>query len=345
MAKPSKKKTILILLVFLGVITAVVLWITGRDTVTTDAATIEAHVIPIAPKVPGYVTELNIRDNQHVKKGDVLLKIDPRDYQVALEQAKAELAAAEARLIAGQHNNASTAVSAPSNLASAQSQVEAATAEWNNTLINLKRQQKLGDIARSQESLDNAVAAEKSARSAMEDAKARLRTAETAPDAIAASEASVKELEAAVMQAEAAVKNAENNLYYTTMTAPQDGRITRRSVEQGAYIQPGQQLTTIVSDDVWVMANFKETQLEHMKPGQVVDIEIDAYPGQEFHGHVDSIQSGTGARFSLFPPENATGNFVKIVQRVPVKITFDQLPGREFQVGPGMSVEPKVHIQ
>ncbi len=171
-----------------------------------------------------------------------------------------------------------------------------------------------------------------------------MRAAETAPDAIAASEASVTELQAAVQRAEASVEKAKNDLDDTTVRAAQDGRITRKNVEIGTYVQKGQQLAALVSDDIWVVANFKETQLTGMKKGQSVDIEIDAYPKETFHGKIDSIQSGTGARFSLFPPENATGNFVKIVQRVPVKIVFDQLPGEAFPVGPGMSVVPVVHI-
>lgn len=345
MPKPSPKKLIFIV-VIIGVIAAgAIHWLSGRDEVETDDATIEAHIVPIAPKVAGYVVESHIEDNQHVKQGDILLKIDPRDYQASLDRANAQLKAAQARLIAGQHNFASTSVSAPSNLESAQSQVTSATAELKNAQQTLKRLQNLTDAARSRQSLEDAVSAEKQARANLEDAQARLRSAETAPDAIAASEAGVKELEAAMEDAKAAVALAQNNLDDTIIRAPQDGRVTRKNVEQGAYVQPGQQLSTLVSDEVWVVANFKETQLEGMKPGQVVDIDIDAYHGHSFKGKVDSVQSGTGARFSLFPPENATGNFVKIVQRVPVKILFDEKPGAEYPVGPGMSVVPTVHIE
>jgi membrane fusion protein (multidrug efflux system) len=311
----------------------------------TEDATIEANVIPVAPKVSGYVVELDVTDNQRVKKGDVLLKIDPRDYQIALDQAKADLASAESRLAGAKFKHAGTSVSAPSNLESAQSQVAAAEAEWKNADKTLKRLQSLNDTARSQQSLDDASAAEKSARSKLEDAKARLRSAQTAPDEVAASEASVKELEAALEHANAAVEQAQNNLDDTTVVASQDGRITRRSVEQGAYVEEGQQLLSLVGNTVWVIANFKETQLDGMKAGQAVDIHIDAYPSEKFEGKVDSVQAGTGARFSLFPPENATGNFVKIVQRVPVKIVFTEQPPAELQVGPGMSVVPTVHVQ
>lgn len=345
MAKPNGKKLILIAVLLAGIIGGTYYWWHGRGKVSTDDATIEAHIIPIAPKVSGYVVELNVTDNQHVKKGDVILKIDPRDYQVALDQAQARLNNATATLAQRQHDLTATNVSAPSNLASAQSEVEGATADWNNAVITLKRYKALGTEATSRQSLDNAVATEARAKSNLENAKARLKAAETAPETIASSEETVKQIEADVAFARAALQKAQNDLNDTTLLAPADGRITRRSVEQGAFIQPGQQLTALVGDDVWVTANFKETQLEGMKPGQAVDIEIDAYPKHKFHGKVDSIQSGTGARFSLFPPENATGNFVKIVQRVPVKILFDQHPGEEYPVGPGMSVVPKVHIE
>ena len=345
MSKSSVGK-ILIAAVLLGGLTfGVFHWLDTRNEVETDDAAIESHIIPLAAKISGYVVKLSITDNQHVKAGDVLMKIDPRDYQFALDRANANLAAAEARLIAGQHNYASTAVSAPSNLASAKSQVEAAAAEAKNTQQALRRLQNLSDAARSRQSLEDAIAADKQARSNLEDAKARLRSAETAPDAIAASEASVQELQAAVALARAEVATAQKNLDDTVIRAPVAGRVTRRSVEAGAYIQPGQQLAALVSDEMWVTANFKETQLEHIRPGQMVDISVDAYPGHDFHGRVDSIQSGTGARFSLFPPENATGNFVKIVQRVPVKILFTEAPEKQYQLGPGMSVVPIVHVE
>ena len=146
-------------------------------------------------------------------------------------------------------------------------------------------------------------------------------------------------------QSEAAVRQAELSLSYTKVTAPDAGRVTRRVVEQGNYIQPGQSLLAIVPKNIWVVANFKETQLTHMRPGQPVTVEVDAYPQFKFKGHVDSIQNGAGARFSLFPPENATGNYIKVVQRVPVKIVLDDMPETELALGPGMSVVPKVRVK
>lgn len=339
-------KSFIIILVVLGIVAAAGyhMWST-RGQEETDDATIEAHIIPIAPKVAGYVIDLAVKDNQHVKKGDVILKIDPRDYKVAVLQAQADLASAQARLIAGQHNHANTSVSAPSNLASAQSQVALAEAEWKNASVTMKRLQSLDDSARSRQSLDDSIAAERTARSRYDDAQAKLKAASTAPDTIAASEAEVTELAAAVDKSKASLESAQNNLNDTVVYAPEDGRVTRRTVEQGAYLQPGQQLMSLVGDDFWVVANFKETQLDNMKPGQSVEIAIDAAKGKTYRGKVDSIQYGTGSRFSMFPAENATGNFVKIVQRVPVKILFDERPGAEMAIGPGMSVVPTVFVQ
>jgi membrane fusion protein (multidrug efflux system) len=158
-------------------------------------------------------------------------------------------------------------------------------------------------------------------------------------------QATVATAEANIGQSEAAVRQAELNLSYTKVTAPEAGRVTRRVVEQGNYIQPGQSLLAIVPKNIWVVGNFKETQLTHMRPGQPVEVEVDAYPQFKFKGHVDSIQNGAGARFSLFPPENATGNYIKVVQRVPVKIALDEMPESDLALGPGMSVVPKVRVK
>ncbi|MCE3232753.1 MAG: secretion protein HlyD family protein [Rickettsiaceae bacterium] len=312
---------------------------------STDNAQIEANVVSIIPKVPGHILKMNIKDNQAVKAGDVLLQIDSMDYQIALDKANAQLDAARAKLDASSQNRDVTRVAAPSSLDSAVSQVEAAKANWEKAQADLKRFRSMDNLARSKKELDDATAAEKAAHSAYNDANAKLRSAQTAPKAIAAAEYNVKELEAWVKLAEADVAKAVENLKNTTLIAPVDGHITKRSVEEGVYVQPGQQLFAIVGNNYWVVANFKETQLTDMKPGQSVDIEIDAFPSKSFSGKVDSIQYGTGARFSIFPAENATGNFVKVVQRVPVKITFDQIPDEAIQIAPGMSVVPTVNIR
>lgn len=309
---------------------------------STDDAAIDGHTVTISPKVAGYVKTLNIDDNEMVKAGDVLLEIDDEDYVTRRDHAKASLEAAKAAAEAAENNLATTDVSAPSNLDAAKAQVESAQANWDKATSDLKRMQRLSNEARSQEQLEQAIANEKSTKSALEDAEAKLRSAETAPRVIAQAQANNDQLEAQVRQAEADLAQAEIDLANTKVIAPIDGRITKRSVEKGNYIQPGQALASLVGNDVWVVANFKETQLAHMRPGQPVTIKVDAYPGLILNGKVDSIQSGTGSFFSAFPPENATGNFVKIVQRVPVKITFDQPADASLTLGPGMSVIPTV---
>ncbi|HKP85336.1 MAG TPA: HlyD family secretion protein [Blastocatellia bacterium] len=177
------------------------------------------------------------------------------------------------------------------------------------------------------------------------EASGKLAAANAAPQQVAQSRAQVETAGADIEQARAAVAQAELNLSYTKIYAPEDGRVTKKSVEAGAFVQVGQALMAVVPDEVWVVANFKETQLDNIRPGQPVDIKVDAYSGKTFKGHVDSIQTGTGARFSLLPPENATGNYVKVVQRVPVKIVFDEQPDPQYPIGPGMSVEPEVKVK
>jgi membrane fusion protein (multidrug efflux system) len=183
------------------------------------------------------------------------------------------------------------------------------------------------------------------AQSQVGEASGRLAAANAAPEQVAASRAQVASASADVEQAKAAVEQAELNLSYTKIYAPEDGTVTKKAIEEGAFVQVGQALMAIVPDEVWVVANFKETQLDSIRPGQPVDIKVDAYPSKSFKGHVDSIQTGTGARFSLLPPENATGNYVKVVQRVPVKIVFDEQPDPQYPIGPGMSVEPEVRVK
>lgn len=341
---PSRRKR-----VALGLLAAALLLGGGRylltmGTVTTDDAVLEAQVVPIAPKVSGYVAQLLVADNQHVQAGDVLLQIAPEDYQFARDQAAADLKAAQARLNAAEHSQARTTVAAPSDALAAAAQVASADAAWRNAARNLQRLQAMGDLARSRQSLDAAVADEANTRAKLDDARARSTAAAMVPDALAVAAAEVKELQAAVARAEAVLGQAEKNLADTKITAPIAGRVTKRTVELGAYLQPGQQVMALVGDSLWVTANFKETQLAGLKPGLAATIVLDAYPDKTWQGKVDSIQAGSGARFALFPPENATGNFVKIVQRVPVKITFDTPLPADIQAGPGMSVVPLVRL-
>lgn len=305
---------------------------------STDDAFIEGYVIPIAPKVSGYVDQLLITDNQEVKKGDVLLTIDARDYQTSLAQARADLAAARSELLESQ---AQVKVS-QAKVKQSQAAVVAAEAQSSRASDDLKRYQSVDKTAISRSAFDMAQAQARSASADLEAARSQALAAEAN---VTLSQAGVETATAAVLQAEAKLRQAELNLSYTKVTAPEDGRITRRAVEQGAYIQPGQSLMAIVPHHYWVIANYKELQLTHMRPGQPVEIKVDAYPSHKFKGHVQSIQSGSGARFSLFPPENATGNYIKVVQRVPVKIVFDDDPDSGLALGPGMSVLPTVRVK
>jgi membrane fusion protein (multidrug efflux system) len=183
------------------------------------------------------------------------------------------------------------------------------------------------------------------AEAKLAEARAHVEAADVAPQRVRQARSDLQTASAEVARLEAQVRQAELDLSYTRITAPEAGRITRRSVEEGNYVQPGQAMFALVPQDMWVIANFKETQLDHMRPGQNVDVKVDAYPELHLKAHVDSVQRGTGARFSLLPPENATGNYVKVVQRVPVKVVFDQNPGDQYPIGPGMSVEPEVTLK
>jgi membrane fusion protein (multidrug efflux system) len=249
---------------------------------STDDAFVDAHVVSVAPKVAGRVTAVHVRDNQFVNKDQVLIELDPRDFQVALDQAKANLAKDKA-----------TETTANANEQRAKS------------LFATK-------VISAQERDANVAAAESSRGNVQAD--------------------------------EAAVKQAELNLAYTKIKAPIDSYVTNKKVAIGDYLQVGQTLMALVPPRVWVTANFKETQLRNMRPGQPALVSVDAYPRLRLRGHVDSIQAGSGAAFSLLPPENATGNYVKVVQRVPVKIVFDEKPDAQHVLGPGMSVVPEVKV-
>lgn len=315
-----------------------------RGEISTDNAEIDGRTVVLSPKVQGYVKSLHMQDNQLVKAGEVLLEIDSTDYIIRRDRAKATLAAAQAAANASHSNLETTTVSAPSTIDGAQAQVASAEATWEKTLSDRQRMESLFNAgACSAQQLDQAIATEKSSRSTLDKMRADLRSANTAPSVIAAAKDTSEQLQAQVKQAEVDLAQAENDLANTKIIAPIDGRITKRSVEIGNYVQAGQQLSSLVGTELWIIANFKETQLEHLQPGQAVDIRIDAFPNVKLSGKIDSMQAGTGGHFSLFPAENATGNFVKIVQRVPVKIVFDSLPDESIHLGPGMSVVPTVH--
>ncbi len=234
--------------------------------------------------------------------------------------------------------------SATSAVAEAQAELDSAQVNFDNVNRDLQRYQALSAGARSQQQLDNAAAAQKRAQADVEEARAKLQTAISQ---VATAKANVTAADGDLQKAQADTRRAEVNLGYCRITAPCDGKVTNKSVDTGMYVTTSTQMFQLVPADVWVTANFKETQLDHMQPGQPVTISVDAYPGREFHGTVNSIQSGTGSRFSVIPAENATGNFVKVVQRVPVKITFDGNANNDpaHLLAPGMSVEPKVRVR
>jgi membrane fusion protein, multidrug efflux system len=305
---------------------------------STDDAFVEGHVTAIASQVPGRVSELLIEDNQEIKKGALLVQIDPCDYEARLAQAQANLTAARSQL--EQAKSQFTAAQATAQ--EARESVVAVEAHASYAQTNLSRLATIGVSGVSQDQIDAAQTQTRATSADVLVARSKISAAEAQ---VTLSQANIATAEANIGQGEAAVRQAELNLSYTKVTAPEAGRVTRRVVEKGNYIQPGQSLLAIVPKNMWVVANFKETQLKHMRPGQPVAVEVDAYPQFKFKGHVESIQTGSGARFSLFPPENATGNYVKVVQRVPVKIVLDDNADASVVLGPGMSVEPKVRVK
>jgi membrane fusion protein, multidrug efflux system len=373
----------------------------GRE--STDDAQLDARVSQVASRVSGTIARIGIEDNQLVEAGAVLVELDPRDYQVALDKARAELADAEAAALAAQSAVPITSTTAVSNVSSARGgiaqaqgavtgaereleaararlttvQARAREAEANATKAARDVERLRGLVAKdevSQQQFEATVAAAdaqkagaESAQSQVAEAEAGIRVAEsrvtqahageqqahaemsaaqTGPSQVAATKARAQSASAHVQQARANLAQAELNLQYTTLKAPARGIIAKRGLNVGQVVQAGQPLLAVVqTDEVWVTANFKETQLRDVRPGQRATIEVDAVGGREFKGKVDSIAGATGARFSLLPPENATGNFVKVVQRIPVKIVLDPGQDSEHRLRPGMSVVPTVYTK
>jgi membrane fusion protein (multidrug efflux system) len=289
--------------------------------------------------VAGYVAALHVADNQFVKAGQLLLEIDPRDYQVALEQAQAAAASAAGRLKEAEAQVAAAEAQAVAGRAD----VAAAEATTQNAQQDLARYRSLTPRgAASQQSLDSAVATAHASAAQQAAEQAKVASAESQ---ILLAKAHQSAARGDMAEAEAQVLQARLNLSYTKIEAPISGRVTRRTVELGDYLKIGQPLFALVDPHVWVTANFKETQLTHMHVGQLALVRVDAFPSRRLKAHLDSFQRGTGARFSVLPAENATGNYVKVVQRVPVKIVFDESPPAEMILGPGMSVVPRVTVR
>lgn len=370
---------------------------------STDDARIEGHVVQVSSKVPGTVVEVNVKDNDSVQRGTHLVRLDTRDYEVALARVRADLAAAQSGATAAQSGIPITVTTTSGKLAGAQAglesakaavataeqgvdvaraQAQAAQARIGEAQANYERASR--DLARMKQLVakdeisrlqyDAAVAAEAGARATLEstraaalqaeraiavaqaqalqaeagvgEAQANLSAAQTGPSEVAASRAQAGQASARIEQARAAVAQAELNLAYTDLIAPIAGVVSAKNVEVGQVIQSGQALLAVVPlGDIWVVAQFKETQLKQIRVGQPVEVKVDAYGGRVYHGRVDSIAAATGATFSVLPAENSSGNYVKVVQRVPVKITIDANENKDHLLRPGMSVVPTVFIK
>jgi membrane fusion protein (multidrug efflux system) len=385
--RKSRKYMVISAIVVVVVVASVFLWRYLSSYESTDDAQADVHLYPVSARISGYVIKVNVDDNQWVEKGTVLVEIDPKDYEVAVAQAQANLASAVATAQSLNITVPITSVSTSSQLkstasdivnttagviaserqlASAHAQLEQAEANDVKVQDDLLRYKLLVDKREvSEQVYDQALAAAKSstaaiaaaraneaaaqqfiqqAHSRVAQADANYKSAETGPQQVSSTKARARAAVADMEQRRAQLEQAELNLQYTKIVAPVSGEVNK-TVVVGLNVQPGQQLLTVVPlDQVWVTANFKETQLKHMRVGQRATIHVDS-TGRTLKGHVDSIAGATGPLFSLLPPENATGNYVKIVQRVPVKIVLDQGENRDRQLRPGMNVVPDVSLQ
>jgi membrane fusion protein (multidrug efflux system) len=342
--RPRRRRWLiaLIALVVIGVIVGGTRWwIESSKWVGTDDAFIDTHTVQVSAQVAGRVKTVLVNDNQEVRAGQPLVELDPSDFQAALSQALANQESAQGQLAQAK---AQLPV-AQANLDQARAQVGVAQAASTNADINLKRDQmleRMGGLAVSHQQLDNDTATARSDAANLAAAQKKVTASEAQ---LALNKTQIETAEAGVRAAAAQVAQARLNLSYTVIRASEAGHITNKTVALGNYIQVGQALMALVPSEVWVTANYKETEIGGMRIGDPVDIYVDAYPGHVFHGQVQSFMAGSGAAFSLLPPENATGNYVKVVQRVPVKIVFDGDPTAHWLLGPGMSVEPYVRIR
>ncbi|MFP1928043.1 HlyD family secretion protein [Lonsdalea quercina] len=343
---PGKKPLIILaIVVVVMLIVGLFFWLTSRNVETTDDAFTDSDAVTIAPKASGYVTQLHVKDNQRVKQGDLLVVIDPRDNTAQRDQAQAQLGLAMAQLHQAQAALDLAKVQYPAQKDQALATLAKAQANYVNAQEDDKRQRGVDPRATSQRNIDAAGAQLRSARAEWESAKAQVEVASQVALQIRQQATNVEARQRQVEQAQAQLNTANLNLSYTEVRAPYDGFITRRNVQVGSLVQPGTALFSLVSPNTWITANFKESQLERMRPGNKVNITVDAWPNMKLEGHVDSVQMGSGSRFSAFPAENATGNYVKIVQRVPVKIVIDKGLDPERPLPLGLSVEPKVTVE
>jgi len=386
----SRRRFIVIGVIALLVVGALLFWWHSTYYEDTDDAQVNGHLIQISSRIAGQVIKVNVEENQEVKKGDLLVEIDPKDFEVAVQQSEANLQSAEASYEAAKVNvpvisiNTGSALSSAgadvhgssAQISQAEQQLDAAKARVVQAQANATKSD--ADLERyrplvekdviSKQQFDAAVAAADANKAALVEAKAnvvagedavrvakdrlaqsqaQLQFAQTAPKQVEIQKAKADQAAAAVAQAQAQLDQAKLNLSYTKIIAPENGIVTRKSVEINQNVSVGQNMMTLVSlDNVWITANFKETQLEHMRAGQPVVIEVDAYGGRKFDGKITQIGGATGSVLSLFPPENATGNYVKVVQRVPVRIDLtNPQQNADHLLRPGLSVEPKVTVK
>lgn len=317
---------------------ALLYWLDVRDYESTDDAFIAARSFSISPKVSGYITDVPVTDNQHVNAGDLLAKVDDRDYKIAVDRAKAQVAVAHANIDNFQ-----------AQIDSQQEQVKQAQAQVDQAEAQLKFAQQ--EEARAKDLVDKGAGTVQREQQTRSDLQSQQANAVRARAALIAAQLGIKTLQtqlesarASLQQAQAQLGQANLNFDYTRVTAAEPGRVVKLTGAVGTLAAADQSLMMLVPDEIWIVANYKETQLSDMRPGQPVEFTIDAYPGRTLTGHVDSVQPGSGTAFSLLPAENATGNFVKVVQRVPVKIVVDQWPA-DLPVGPGMSVVPWIRVR
>jgi len=344
--RPGKKPLIILaIVVIVMLLVGFWFWFSTRNIETTDDAFTEGDAVTIAPKASGYVVQLLVKDNQRVKKGDLLLVIDPRDNSAQRDQARAQLGLAQAQLHQAQAQLALSRVQYPAQRDQALADQAKAQANLLNAQADYRRQRGVDPRATSQRNIDTAAAQLRSAEAQLQSAKAQVEVASQVQLQIRQQETNVEARQQQVEQARAQLNTAELNLSYTEVRAPYDGFVTKRNVQQGSLVQAGTALFSLVSPQIWITANFKESQLARMNPGDKVEIGVDAWPDMKLEGHVDSVQMGSGSRFSTFPAENATGNYVKIVQRVPVKIVIDKGLDPNHPLPLGLSVEPKVTVE
>ena len=399
-----RKRTIrfvLLALLILAIVIGIPIYAYYSVRESTDDAQVDGHLVPISARIDGTILEVLVNDNQQVRAGQELVKLDPADYQVAYQQAQAQLATSQANTSQSQQNVPITNINVTSQVSTTTAQVQEAQAAVNSAehavqvalakvkAANAALQQRQANYVKAQKDLlrfqdlvqkdeiskqdfDAAVANADSNAAQVESAKADVVSAQRAYDQAiaelaqakaqlttaqvqrrqseqvrsrqeAVAEARYKQAQAQVKQSQADLQQAELNLQYTVIKAAVDGVVSRKTAEPGMHVSAGQQIMSLVPlDDVWVTANFKETQLKDMKVGQKVEISVDTYGGRKYRGHIDSIAAASGAKFSLLPPENATGNYVKVVQRVPVKIILEPGEDRDLSLRPGMSVVPTV---